>query len=61
MATAKSQRRIIALQLVEPGLHVCRRDDSADPRLVELVRLLARRAARKVFEEQMKGHRVPRS
>ncbi|WP_256436378.1 MULTISPECIES: hypothetical protein [Agrobacterium] len=38
-----------------------RRGDGADPRLVELVRLLARRAAREAFEEQTKERRTTRS
>ena len=41
-----------ALRLNEPELTLLRRGDGPDPRLVELVRLLARRAAREAFEEQ---------
>jgi hypothetical protein len=50
-----------ALRLVEPELTLLRRGDGPDPRMVELVRLLARRAAREVYEEQMKERRPPRS
>lgn len=50
-----------ALRLLEPELALVRRGDGSDPRLIELVRLLARRAAREFYEEQMKGRRTPRS
>lgn len=50
-----------ALRLVEPELLLQRRGADADPRLVDLVRLLARRAARNVFEQQMRERRRPRS
>jgi hypothetical protein len=43
------------------GTDFVRRGDGPDPRLVELARLLARRAAREVFEEQTKGRRTTRS
>jgi hypothetical protein len=61
MESGNRQQRKTALRPDEPDLQLCRRGESADPRLVELVRLLARRAARQAFEEQMKGRRVPRS
>lgn len=61
METGNRQQRKTALRPVEPDLQLRQLGDSADPRLVELVRLLARRAARQVFEEQMKGRRAPRS
>ncbi|HEY8248545.1 MAG TPA: hypothetical protein VIG38_14865 [Hyphomicrobium sp.] len=48
-------------RLVEPELTFARRGDGPDPRLVELVRLLARRAAREVFEEQKQERRTTRS
>ncbi|WP_255447019.1 hypothetical protein [Brucella anthropi] len=38
-----------------------RRGDGPDPRLVELVRLLARRAAREAFEEQTRERGTTRS
>lgn len=50
-----------ALRLIEPELTLAQRGDGPDPRVVELVRLLARRAAREVYEEQMKERRQPRS
>jgi len=50
-----------ALRLIEPELTLARRGEGSDPRLIELVRLLARRAAREIYEEQMKGRRTPRS
>lgn len=49
------------LRLVEPELTLVRRGDGSDPRLVELARLLARRAAREVFEEQRKERSTTRS
>jgi hypothetical protein len=55
------QIRKSAVQLIEPELTLVRQVDGPDPRLVELVRLLARRAAREVFEEQIKGRPVSRS
>jgi hypothetical protein len=39
------------VRLVEPELKLVRRGNGPDPRLVEVVRLLARRAARQVHEE----------
>jgi hypothetical protein len=61
MKSSNRQHQKTAHRLLEPDLQLRRSGDRSDPRLVELVRLLARRAARKVFEEQMKGRRVPRS
>lgn len=49
------------LRLVEPELTLARRGDGPDPRLVELARLLARRAAREVFEAEMRERRTTRS
>lgn len=49
------------LRLNEPELTLLRRGDGPDPRLVELVRLLARRAAREAFEEQTKERQTTRS
>lgn len=46
---------------VEPELKLVRRGNGPDPRLVEVVRLLARRAARQVYEEQRKERRTRRS
>ncbi|WP_058718320.1 hypothetical protein [Sphingomonas sanguinis] len=50
-----------ALRLIEPELTLAQRGDGPAPRMVELVRLLARRAAREAYEEQMKERRLPRS
>lgn len=49
------------LRLVEPNPTLARDDDGPDPRLIELVRLLARRAARDIYEEQMRKRRTTRS
>lgn len=57
----KRPKQRSSLRLIEPELTLARRGDGPDPRLVELARLLARRAAREVFEEQMKGRRTTRS
>lgn len=50
-----------ALRLVEPELTLVRRGPEPDPRLTALVRLLARRAARQVYEAQLEERRTPRS
>ncbi|WP_395665884.1 hypothetical protein [Methylocella sp.] len=57
----KRQKQRSALRLVAPELSLVRRGDGPDPRLSELARLLARRAAREVFEEQMKERSTTRS
>ncbi|UWF60432.1 hypothetical protein [Brucella sp. 2716] len=49
------------LRLNEPELTLLPHGDGPDPRLVELVRLLARRAAREAFEEQTKERQTTRS
>jgi len=61
MDYGNSPKQRSALRLVEPELTLLQRGAGPDPRLVELVRLLARRAAREVFEEQMKERRTLRS
>lgn len=61
MENGNRPKQTSALRLIEPGLTLVRRGDGPDPRLVELARLLARRAAREVFEEQTKGRRTTRS
>ncbi len=43
------------------GIDALPHGDGPDPRLVELVRLLARRAAREAFEEQTKERQTTRS
>jgi hypothetical protein len=60
MRCSNNQLRKTARRLFKPDLQLRRLDENADLRLVELVRLLARRAARQVFEEQMKGRPTPR-
>ena len=61
MHNGNRQQRRSALLLVEPELTLVCRGDSPDPRLVEMVRLLARRAAREVYEDQQEERRRPRS
>lgn len=61
MDNGNRPKQTSALRLIEPELTLVRRGDGPDPRLVELARLLARRAAREVFEEQTKGRRTTRS
>lgn len=52
MAKFSGQRPEDATRLAEPGLTlVSQSDGSADPRVVELVRILARRAARQWYAE----------
>jgi len=55
------QKQRSALRLAEPQLTLARQGDGPDARMVELARLLARRAAREVYEEQMKERRPSRS
>lgn len=45
----------------EPELTLAAVGDSPDPRMLALVRLLARRAARGLYEQQLKDHRTPRA
>lgn len=54
-------RQRSSLRLVEPELTLVLRGNGPDPRLAELARLLARRAAREVYEAQTKERRTPRS
>jgi hypothetical protein len=61
MKSRNRQRQKTVLRLIEPDLRLLRVGSDVDPRLVELVRLLARRAAREVFEEEMTGGRAPHS
>ncbi len=44
-------------QIGKPELTLLTASDGRDPRLVALVRLLARRAARGLYEQQLKDHR----
>lgn len=48
-------------RLDEPELMLVKRGAGSDPRLVELARLLARRAAREWYEEQSKDRGATRS
>jgi hypothetical protein len=50
-----------AVSLTEPESTLARRNKDHDPRLVALVRLLARRAAREWYEERMKERGASRS
>ena len=61
MKSRNRRQQKTVFRLVEPDLQLHRCDDGLDPRLVELVRLLARRAAKQVLGKQMKGRRLPRS
>jgi len=61
MKDGNHQARMSAPRPDEPELTLVRRGDGPDPRLVELARLLARRAARQWFEEQMKERGPTRS
>jgi hypothetical protein len=61
MDHGKRLKQRSSLRPVEPELTLAPRGNGPDPRLVELARLLARRAARKVFEAQMKERRTTRS
>jgi hypothetical protein len=61
MDHGKRQQQRSAFRLVEPELTLVRRSDGTDPRLVELARPLARRAAREMFEEQRKERSTTRS
>jgi hypothetical protein len=57
----RRQIRRNTLQLIEPELTFVRRGEEPDPRMVGLVRLLARRAARQCYEEQLKDRCTTRS
>ncbi len=48
-------------RLDEPELTLVKRGEGSDPRLVELARLLARRAALEWYEEQLKDRGASRS
>jgi hypothetical protein len=61
MENGNREQRKSALRLPEPELTLVRCGDGPDPRLVEMVRLLARRAAREAYEQERKGRRTTRS
>lgn len=56
-----SEARRDISRLGEPELTLAKRGEGSDPRLVELVRLLARRAARELYEAEMKERGTTRS
>jgi hypothetical protein len=55
------QHRKSAVRLIQPELTLVRQAEGPDPRLIELVRLLARRAARQCYEEQLRERCTTRS
>jgi hypothetical protein len=61
MKPATAQKGKSVCRIPEPELTLARHVDSADPRLAELVRLLARRAARSWYENMVEEHRLKRS
>ncbi|WP_152027232.1 hypothetical protein [Brucella pituitosa] len=61
MTSGKRQKQGSPLRQTKPELTLEPHGNGQDPRLVEMVRLLARRAAREVFEEETNGRRAPRS
>jgi hypothetical protein len=61
MRDGDRQTRKSVPRLEEPELTLARRGEGSDPRLIELVRLLARRAAREAYEEETKDRRTTRS
>lgn len=56
---AKTRRDLSPLG--EPELTLVKRGEGSDPRLVELVRLLARRAALELYEVEMRERGTTRS
>ena len=59
MTTVARQRHAAIVRLREPELKFAPPGNGVDPRLVELVRLLARRAVREWYEQKTKD--CPRS
>ena len=55
-----AQKRRSINQLTEQELMLVRRGDGPDPRLIELARLLARRAAREWYNHMAEGCRPKR-
>lgn len=58
--TVAHKRRSLS-QLTEPELMLVRSGDGPDPRLIELARLLARRAAQEWYHGIAEGRRPKRS
>lgn len=56
-----SEARRDLSRLGEPELTLVKRGEGSDPRLVELVRLLARRAALELYETEMRERSTTRS
>jgi hypothetical protein len=62
MKETATQKRDSIARFSEPELTLAPRSgDAPDPRLVEFVRLLARRAAQEWYEQIVKEHRPKRS
>ncbi|WP_188062850.1 hypothetical protein [Sphingobium sp. KCTC 72723] len=61
MATGSRQERQQFPRPDEPVLNLASCGSGPDPRLVKLVRLLARRAARKAYVEMLEERRTTRS
>ncbi|MBH2000270.1 MAG: hypothetical protein I8H96_14200 [Sphingomonadaceae bacterium] len=61
MATGSRQQRKKSSRPDEPVLNLAFSGSGPDPRLVKLVRLLARRAARKAYLEMLEERRTTRS
>jgi hypothetical protein len=61
MATGSRQERQQFPRPDEPVLNLASCGSGPDPRLVKLVRLLARRAARKAYLEMLEERRTTRS
>lgn len=61
MATGSRRQRNKSSRPDEPVLSLAFSGSSPDPRLVKLVRLLARRAARKAYLEMLEERRTTRS
>jgi hypothetical protein len=59
--TDTRQKRRSDVRPDRPDLTLKRCGDGPDPRLIALVRLLARQAAREAYDEQMKERRKTRS
>ncbi|WP_395448939.1 hypothetical protein ACHMW7_03210 [Aminobacter sp. UC22_36] len=61
MKGGNCQERRHTDRLTEPALTLARCGDGPDARLIAIVRLLARRAARTVYEEERRTCRTTRS
>lgn len=61
MARDTETRRREQKEFGQPELTLLRAGTGTDPRLVEMVRLLARRAATELYEQERKKRRTERS